>query len=43
MRSRATEVGPIDRPFAMNWLFKEEPTHYSYDELVKDSKTSGPA
>jgi predicted RNA-binding protein with PUA-like domain len=24
----------------MNWLFKEEPTHYSYDELVKDGKTS---
>lgn len=23
----------------MNWLFKEEPTHYSYDELVKDKKT----
>jgi len=24
----------------MNWLFKEEPTHYSYDDLVKDKKTS---
>ena len=24
----------------MNWLFKEEPTHYSYDELVRDGKTS---
>src|SRR5438128_565125 len=23
----------------MNWLFKEEPTHYSYDALVKDGKT----
>ena len=23
----------------MNWLFKEEPTHYSYDELVRDGKT----
>ena len=23
----------------MNWLFKEEPTHYGYDELVKDTKT----
>jgi predicted RNA-binding protein with PUA-like domain len=22
----------------MNWLFKEEPTHYSYDELVKDKR-----
>jgi len=24
---------------AMNWLFKEEPTHYSYDALVDDRKT----
>jgi predicted RNA-binding protein with PUA-like domain len=24
----------------MNWLFKEEPTHYSYDNLAKDKKTS---
>ena len=24
----------------MNWLFKEEPTHYSYDDLAKDRKTS---
>lgn len=24
----------------MNWLFKEEPGNYSYDELVKDGKTS---
>ena len=23
----------------MNWLFKEEPTHYSYDDLVKDRGT----
>jgi len=23
----------------MNWLFKEEPTHYSFDELIKDKKT----
>ncbi len=23
----------------MNWLFKEEPTHYSYDDLVRDRKT----
>jgi predicted RNA-binding protein with PUA-like domain len=22
----------------MNWLFKEEPTHYSFDDLVKDGK-----
>ena len=24
----------------MNWLFKEEPTHYSYENLVRDEKTS---
>ena len=24
----------------MNWLFKEEPSHYSYDNLVRDGKTS---
>jgi predicted RNA-binding protein with PUA-like domain len=24
---------------AMNWLFKEEPTHYSFDDLVKDKRT----
>ncbi len=23
----------------MNWLFKEEPTHYSWDDLVRDGKT----
>jgi predicted RNA-binding protein with PUA-like domain len=23
---------------AMNWLFKEEPSHYSFDALVKDKK-----
>lgn len=23
----------------MNWLFKEEPTHYSFDELVRDKRT----
>ena len=24
----------------MNWLFKEEPTNYSYDALARDGKTS---
>jgi predicted RNA-binding protein with PUA-like domain len=24
----------------MNWLFKEEPSHYSYDDLVRDGRTS---
>lgn len=23
-----------------NWLFKEEPTHYSYDDLARDGHTS---
>ncbi len=23
----------------MNWLFKEEPDHYSYDDLLKDGST----
>jgi predicted RNA-binding protein with PUA-like domain len=23
----------------MNWLFKEEPTHYSFDDLVRDGRT----
>ena len=23
----------------MNWLFKEEPSHYSFDELEKDGRT----
>jgi predicted RNA-binding protein with PUA-like domain len=23
----------------MNWLFKEEPTHYGFDEFAKDKKT----
>ena len=27
------------RMAAMNWLFKEEPSHYSFDALVKDKKT----
>lgn len=24
----------------MNWLFKEEPSNYSYDDLAKDGRTS---
>src|ERR687896_1999620 len=24
----------------MNWLMKEEPTHYSFDDLARDKKTS---
>ena len=26
--------------FLLYWLFKEEPEHYSYDDLIKDKKTS---
>jgi predicted RNA-binding protein with PUA-like domain len=25
---------------AMNWLFKEEPTHYSYDDFAADGNGS---
>ncbi|HEU4402320.1 MAG TPA: EVE domain-containing protein [Candidatus Polarisedimenticolia bacterium] len=24
----------------MDWLFKEEPTHYAYDDLTKDGRTA---
>jgi len=24
----------------MNWLIKEEPTHYSFDDLVRDGRTA---
>src|SRR5216117_2383346 len=24
----------------MNWLVKEEPTHYSFDDLVRDGRTA---
>jgi predicted RNA-binding protein with PUA-like domain len=30
----------VDENLIMNWLFKEEPTHYSYDDLHRDKKTS---
>ncbi|HYR51394.1 MAG TPA: EVE domain-containing protein [Candidatus Dormibacteraeota bacterium] len=30
----------IHGKIAMKWLFKEEPTHYSFDDLAKDKKTS---
>jgi predicted RNA-binding protein with PUA-like domain len=29
-----------ERRKTMNFLFKEEPTHYSYGDLVRDGKTS---
>ena len=42
-RKRPTEPAPKRRPAEqsrLNFLFKEEPTHYSYDDLVRDGKTS---
>src|SRR5262245_30922573 len=35
-RTRSARGG---RMRAMNWLFKEEPTHYNFDDLVKDKST----
>src|SRR5947199_9818006 len=32
-------VGPFGRMARMNWLFKEEPSHYAFDALVRDKKT----
>jgi predicted RNA-binding protein with PUA-like domain len=29
-----------DRLDSMNWLFKEEPAHYSFDDLVREGRTS---
>jgi predicted RNA-binding protein with PUA-like domain len=37
---RSTSESGYQRIISMNWLFKEEPTHYSYDDLVRDGKTS---
>jgi predicted RNA-binding protein with PUA-like domain len=28
-----------DNDPAMNWLIKEEPTHYSFDDLLRDGRT----
>lgn len=36
----ALRFGPLLRLLAMQWLFKEEPTHYSYDDLARDGTTS---
>src|SRR5215470_7537101 len=35
-RTRSRSGG---RMSAMNWLFKEEPSNYSFDALAKDKKT----
>jgi predicted RNA-binding protein with PUA-like domain len=35
--ARGRRTGGIED--AMNWLFKEEPTHYGFDAFVKDKKT----
>src|SRR5207302_2246217 len=42
MPTNSTRTGDFTRSRkinGMNWLFKEEPTHYSFDALVKDKKT----
>ena len=41
-RNRPTPAAEpdADRRRAMNFLFKEEPTHYAYDDLARDGKTS---
>src|SRR4026207_1783040 len=36
LRMRSRSGG---RMTAMNWLFKEEPSNYNFDALVKDKKT----
>jgi predicted RNA-binding protein with PUA-like domain len=33
-------VGNVSNGVAVNWLMKEEPTHYSFDDLVRDKRTS---
>src|SRR4051812_10239930 len=32
-------AGRLDRMAVMNWLFKEEPSNYAFDLLMKDKKT----
>jgi len=44
MPTNSTRIGRrtrsrSSRMAAMNWLFKEEPTHYSFDDFTKDKKT----
>jgi predicted RNA-binding protein with PUA-like domain len=31
-------VGPIEPADSGRWLFKEEPSHYSFDDLVRDGR-----
>ena len=38
VRRRSAHAGL--ESLVMNWLFKEEPTNYSYDDLARDGKTS---
>lgn len=42
MRSFSLRCSQLRLSFLVmsNWLFKEEPTHYSYDDLLRDGKTS---
>jgi predicted RNA-binding protein with PUA-like domain len=39
-RAKADIFGNCEAERPMNWLMKEEPTHYSFDDLVRDQKTS---
>src|SRR5437764_13267131 len=45
MPTKSTRTGGLTRSFssgrmaAMNWLFKEEPSNYSFEALVKDKST----
>src|SRR5688500_10782817 len=44
MRSSSRRCAQLAAGFGiiayMNWLFKEEPSNYSYDDLVRDGRTS---
>jgi len=37
---KAMPIGLVLQCEAMNWLVKEEPTHYGFDALVKDGKAA---
>src|SRR3979490_3258248 len=39
MPTNSTRTPGLIRSRNMNWLFKEEPSNYSYDAFAKDKKT----
>jgi len=39
VRTRATRLSPSYNPRMAQWLVKEEPDHYSYEQLERDGKT----